>query len=50
MGSVEKLSLEEKAPRKYERIPFGKEMAKQFLFSPSFKNMNHGKPCSTQSI
>ncbi|KAF4629919.1 hypothetical protein G7Y89_g8223 [Cudoniella acicularis] len=27
---------------KYERIPFGKEMLKHFLFDPEFKNLNHG--------
>jgi hypothetical protein len=25
-----------------ERIPFGKEMLKQFLFDSKFKNLNHG--------
>ncbi|RDL30800.1 PLP-dependent transferase [Venustampulla echinocandica] len=27
---------------KYERIPFGSEMLKQFLFDPAYKNLNHG--------
>jgi hypothetical protein len=26
----------------YERIPFGKEMLKHFLFDPKYKNLNHG--------
>lgn len=26
----------------YERIPFGKEMLKHFLFDPAFRNLNHG--------
>ncbi|CAG8961717.1 hypothetical protein HYFRA_00006257 [Hymenoscyphus fraxineus] len=28
--------------KKYERVPFGKEMLKQFSFDPEYTNINHG--------
>jgi hypothetical protein len=40
MGDISGLSLHEKIT--YERVPFGKEMLKQFPFGPDFKNLNHG--------
>jgi hypothetical protein len=42
MGDISGLSLNEKTKTTYERIPFGKEMLKQFPFGPNFKNLNHG--------
>lgn len=40
MGDLSSLSLVDDGS--YQRIPFGKEMAKHFLFDSKFKNMNHG--------
>lgn len=40
MGDISGLSLDEKTS--YQRIPFGKEMLKQFSFGSNFKNLNHG--------
>lgn len=40
MGDISGLSLNENTT--YQRMPFGKEMLRQFPFGPNFKNMNHG--------
>jgi hypothetical protein len=40
MGDISTLSLHKR--NTYQRIPFGKEMLKQFPFDPKFKNLNHG--------
>lgn len=39
------LKAQEASPQshqKYERVPFGKEMLKQFSFDPEYHNVNHG--------
>jgi len=28
------------------KIPFGKALAKEFLFDPAYRNLNHGIPLS----
>jgi hypothetical protein len=40
MGDISSLSIHDETT--YQRIPFGKEMLKQFPFDPEFKNLNHG--------
>ncbi len=40
MCDISNLSLDQK--HVYQRVPFGKEMRKQFAFAPNFRNMNHG--------
>lgn len=45
MGDISTLSLDEKTPYEktsYKKVPFGKQMLKQFLFDKTFKNLNHG--------
>lgn len=39
---AEALSLDGGARSTLKRVPFGKEMRKQFSFDPKWRNLNHG--------
>lgn len=42
MLTLEQLGISVPEEKTYERIPFGKEMRKEFQFGPGWRNMNHG--------
>lgn len=42
MLTLEELGISMPEEKTYERVPFGKEMRKQFQFGEGWTNMNHG--------
>lgn len=42
MLTLRELGISMPEEKTYERVPFGKEMRKQFQFGEGWRNMNHG--------